>query len=373
MRHRTFDFDVEGRVTTERARPMVSATLRDAISNVAAAFRQRGRASPFHVQNGVPIAGSLLHPKITALLQGFGAADPPPNRQKAATPALLKDMRELAMTRSKGIQHTTSLIIGGYFFAMRACEFCNTGRLGRTRRLTVENVTFRDESSQVVNHTDPLLGARAMFVTICFVNQKNGTKMEKRSHRRSGVSGLCPVEAWVEVIARLRVDFDTSDHNAWRRTTVCSFSEGGSTFEVRSENVIELLRNTCRHFDGENKYGIAPEELGTRSIRSGAAMALSLQKGNSDRKIMMLGRWKSLAFLSYIRPQVLEWAGGMAGDMARTIPFLDVGGSRIIPGGVSEDQRYDRYQGTEGIKVGTTTPTAPQDEVRIEHFRLFGL
>ena len=102
-------------------------------------------------------------------------------------------------------------------------------------------------------------------------------------------------------------------------------------------------------------------------------MALSLQKGNSDRKIMMLGRWKSLAFLSYIRPQVLEWAGGMAGDMARTIPFLDVGGRRIIPGGVAEDQRYDRYQGTVRMKVGTTTTTDPQDDVHIGKFRLFGL
>jgi hypothetical protein len=38
-------------------------------------------------------------------------------------------------------------------------------------------------------------------------------------------------------------------------------------------------------------------------------MALALQGGNSDKKIMMLGRWKSTAFLDYIRPQVLEWAG----------------------------------------------------------------
>jgi hypothetical protein len=54
-------------------------------------------------------------------------------------------------------------------------------------------------------------------------------------------------------------------------------------------------------------------------------MALALQGGNSDKKIMMLGRWKSAAFLDYIRPQVLEWAGDMSNEMARTIPFLDVG------------------------------------------------
>ena len=313
-----------------------------------------------------------MHPKIRAVLQGFGAVDPPPNRQKAVTPALLKDMREIASNMTEGGRHTASLIIGGYFFAMRACEFCKTGRQGRTRRLTVENVTFRDEASGVVNHSmDPNLEAKAMFVTICFVNQKNGTKREKRSQRRSGVPGLCPVEAWVEVIERLRNDFDTSDHIAWGRTPVCAFLENGTPFEVRSENVTELLRRTCLIFEGANKYGIAPEELGTRSIRSGAAMALSLQKGNSDRKIMMLGRWKSLAFLSYIRPQVLEWAGGMAGDMAKTIPFLDVGGADRGPEVARKGPREDRE--IKGTKGEATTQTATQDEVPIKHFQLFGL
>ncbi len=97
-------------------------------------------------------------------------------------------------------------------------------------------------------------------------------------------------------------------------------------FEVESTQVLHLLRRTSVIYDGENKYGISESEIGTRSIRSGAAMALALQGGNSDKKIMMLGRWKSAAFLDYIRPQVLEWAGDMASEMAKTISFLDVGG-----------------------------------------------
>ena len=54
-------------------------------------------------------------------------------------------------------------------------------------------------------------------------------------------------------------------------------------------------------------------------------MALALQGDTSDQKIMMLGRWKSTAFLHYIRPQVLEWAGDTAQQMSRTRSFLDVG------------------------------------------------
>jgi hypothetical protein len=265
-----------------------------------------------------------MHPRIRSLIKGFERDDPPPNRQKAVTPALLKDMYTLAQTMPKWAQHAADLILGGYFFAMRACEFCLTERPGRTRRLTTANVVFRDKDSRLVKHDDPRLRSKAMFVTVCFVDQKNGTKMEKRSQRRSGIKVLCPVEAWVSVISRLHKEIAPSQSVG--TTPVCTYMEAGRTFEVESSQVLQLLRRTCVIYDGENKYGISESEIGTRSIRSGAAMALALQGGNSDKKIMMLGRWKSAAFLDYIRPQVLEWAGDMSSEMAKTISFLDVGG-----------------------------------------------
>jgi hypothetical protein len=167
-----------------------------------------------------------------------------------------------------------------------------------------------------------------MFVTVCFVDQKNGTKMEKRSQRRSGLKTLCPVEAWVSAISRLQRDIRPTNRDA-SSVSVCTYKdERGRVFEVESSQILHLLRRTCVVYDGENKYGISEAEIGTRSIRSGAAMALALQDGNSDKKIMMLGRWKSAAFLDYIRPQVLEWAGDMSSEMAKTISFLDVGGQQ---------------------------------------------
>ena len=169
MRHRTFNFDSQGRTSTKRPRPMVSATIRDAVSGVASAFRQRGRASPFHLPHRVNDSGSM-HPRIRSLIKGFERDDPPPNRQKAVTPALLKDMHNLAQTMPKWAKHAADLILGGYFFAMRACEFCLTERPGRTRRLTTDNVVFRDKNSRLVKHSDPSLRSKAMFVTVCFVD-----------------------------------------------------------------------------------------------------------------------------------------------------------------------------------------------------------
>jgi outer membrane lipopolysaccharide assembly protein LptE/RlpB len=238
------------------------------------------------------------------------------------TPAFLRDMYEFAQDKPEWVRHAADLVLGAYFFAMRACEFCLTEKPGRTRRLTTANVVFRDGQGRVMSHLDKQLEESAMFVTVCFVDQKNGVKMEKRSHRRSGEKVLCPVLSWIAIISRIYEDIPISHSQP---VSVCSYREGQTVKEIHSSQVLQILRSSCKFHGGGNKYGILPSEIGTRSIRSGAAMALALQGGSSDHKIMMLGRWRSTAFLNYIRPQVLEWAGDTAKTMANTIPFLDIG------------------------------------------------
>ena len=145
--------------------------------------------------------------------------------------------------------------------------------------------------------------------------------MEKRSQRRSGVPILCPIEAWASVVKRHQEDFPGSKGE---KLPVSYCRTRGKSWEVTASQVTRLLRKVCSSGDSGRKYGFHEDEIGTRSIRSGAAMALAIQGGNTDEKIRILGRWKSLAFLTYIRPQVLEWSGGMAADMARTKSFTDV-------------------------------------------------
>ena len=256
------------------------------------------------------------------MIRGYEKDDPPPRRQKAVTPALLLDLVKYTKGLSEWAKHAADLIVGGYFFAMRACEFCRTEKPGRTRRVTLGDIVFRDQHSRVVAQGDPKLDEKAMFVTICFTDQKNGTKMERRSHRKTGQETLCPVKSWARVVQSVRSQIRTREDDS---IPVCVYREGQSAKEIRSSQVLQLIRESCEFHDGENRYGIKASELGTRSIRSGAAMALAIQGDTSDKKIMMLGRWKSTAFLNYIRPQVLEWAGDTAQQMAKTKSFLDVG------------------------------------------------
>ena len=235
-------------------------------------------------------------------------------------------------------EHTADLAVGAFFFAMRACEFCKTERKGRTKMLELCDITFRDRLKRVVPKTAPDLEKRSHYVTVRFEFQKNKVKADRRTQGRSD-KPLCPVRAWVRVCQRV---IETG-RDPTKRTPVCEIGDGGTrTVQVTSERVKHLLRLACEHRGGDRGYGMKPSELGTRSIRSGAAMALFLMD-HPVEKIMILGRWSSDAFLVYIRPQVLEWTNIMARDMASNRDFRDLNHSRDRPSALRKSRTMPSF------------------------------
>jgi hypothetical protein len=85
-------------------------------------------------------------------------------------------------------------------------------------------------------------------------------------------------------------------------------------------------------------FGFDATEIGTKSLRSGAAMAMFLMDYSTAR-IMILGRWSSDAFLVYIRPQVLEWTNNMSNDMIHNDSFFD---ATDVPQADTDDSRTHR-------------------------------
>ena len=267
-------------------------------------------------------SGEGLRKEMKELLAAFDNKDPPPNRQKAVTPGLLEDLVPIAKALGPLHEQTADLIVGGFFFAMRACEFCKTEREGRTKKLELRDITFRDKCKKVVPKSAPDMEERAHYVTVRFRFQKNNVKADRRTQGRSG-RRLCPVKAWARVCQQVIL----TNKGVTKRTPVCEIGDGrGRTVMVTSARVTYLLRSTCNSGD----YGMKPSDLGTRSIRSGAAMALFLMDHSVER-IMILGRWSSDAFLVYLRPQVLEWTNIMARDMASNRDFRDLNHSRDRP------------------------------------------
>jgi hypothetical protein len=156
-------------------------------------------------------------------------------------------------------------------------------------------------------------------VTVIFADQKNETKLNARTQRRTDDPCLCPVIRWASIINRLHQTIP----NCSEDTPVCSSASGTATVLISNTFVRLLMRSLCSHLGGKTVFGFGPADIGNKSLRSGAAMALFLAN-HSPAKIMILGRWVSDTFLVYIRPQVLEWTSTMSVDMIHLESFIDV-------------------------------------------------
>jgi hypothetical protein len=196
---------------------------------------------------------------------------------------------------------------------MRSCEYVAVPVRGRTRLLTVENIQFYDVHSNKLSHYDPDLATVAEYVSITFVDQKNGHKFEVRTQQRTTDALLCPVRSWAHTIQRILSYPDTDATTSVNYFYDPSAKPGHQSRFFSQENIRVFLRETCSMYP-PNHFGYSPSEIGTHSLRSGAAMALFLAN-EQPHKIMILGRWSSDAFLAYIRPQVQEWTTGMSTTM----------------------------------------------------------
>ena len=153
-----------------------------------------------------------------------------------------------------------------------------------------------------MEHNDPNLTLLAVCVKIVFVDQKNGERFDTRSQRQTKDPVLCPVLRVIRAVICVRSHFPRYSNNI---PLCATFKAGNWSSTVNQTYTLNLLKRVCKDFGDRSKFGFSSNEIGNKSIQSGAAMALFL-KGHSSDKIMLLGRWKSSSWLDYIQPQVLE-------------------------------------------------------------------
>ncbi|KAI2503570.1 hypothetical protein MHU86_10857 [Fragilaria crotonensis] len=320
--YRTSNWNSDGRPTGTRREPVVASTLRQATSNLASAFRNNIGISPLHLPGT-----SNIRPIFRSWFQACENGDPPKRKQRAITPQLLRSMYKEAGGASTSRQCPTGLVIAeiaivAYFYAMRSCEITSTTSPGRTKITRLRGVVFRDATHREIPHASSRVGG-ASRVTVTFENQKNGLKMDRRTQERTGDPVMCPVTQLASLIRRIL----KADPQAGPDTPVSTVWEGGTTRLVTSDELRRQLRSSCTRGGGAKTFGYGADDIGTRSIRSGAAMGLFLMN-HPVAKIMILGRWSSDAFLDYIRPQVLEWTNQMSRDMINNNSFFDATDAR---------------------------------------------
>jgi hypothetical protein len=131
-----------------------------------------------------------MRPTLRALLRAYDNADPAPKRQKAITPKLLRYLFQSTGLATDALRDSAPAVmaditIAGFFFAMRSFEYSTTPTPGKTKIIVLSGIVFRTASKQIINPADPILPLIAEYVTITFVDQKTGKKMDCRTQRRT--------------------------------------------------------------------------------------------------------------------------------------------------------------------------------------------
>ena len=157
---------------------------------------------------------------------------------------------------------------------------------------------------------------------------------------------LCPVKAWGKITKRI-LQYPKTNMD----TPVNYVLINEKPFYISSRDIMNMIRFTVAMI-GENELGFGPDNVGTHSIRSSFAMFLYLKRVG-DSRIMLQGRWRSLAFMDYIRPQVDEFSAGLSKLMTKVQDFYTVPDNSANDGYFAlENNTHDFHQTQHLFRVG---------------------
>jgi len=176
------------------------------------------------------------------------------------------------------------------------------------KQLCTKNISFiRD--GETLAHNSPSLHL-ADCVSVAFERQKNDRKADTAiTQWWTSDELLCPVKIWASLTRR-----------------ILTYKGANKNSPISLVNTGEMIADLCRDrvvASSKTKLGIHRSEIGTRSIRSGAAMAMYLA-GVPVFLIMLIRRWSSTAFLKYIRKQVQEFLQGISSKMIKVQSFKHI-------------------------------------------------
>ena len=265
-------------------------TVRATIAQVAKTFRTHGVADP-----SIDASGRRYF-VIERLLKGFTDDDPAITRQPALP---LVVFRSLLHNATSELDKAVGALAGGaLFFGMRSCEYLTVPgqKHRRTKKLRLRNIVFRKNGRTINQHAALEKLSSAQTVSITFENQKNGEKMETVTQFRTDID-ICPVRMWATTVHRIRSYPDSTSS-----TPIDAFRTNNKTFAISGDVMRTYLRRTVERI-GPDRLGIKTSTVGTHSIRASFAMMMLLNHVE-DSILMKKGRWKSAAFLAYIRAQI---------------------------------------------------------------------
>ncbi len=134
----------------------------------------------------------------------------------------------------------------------------------------MRNIRFFKDGA-ILPHSHPNLEF-VDCISLTFKCQKRQDKHNLVTQEATGDAALCPVCFAAGLVRRI-----TSYPGTSSITNASAYTSNGSVKHVMSRKVINSFRDAVCTI-GEARLGISKEEIGTHSIRLGAAMAMYLGK-----------------------------------------------------------------------------------------------
>ena len=207
-------------------------------------------------------------------LQYFQKTDTPPSKRKPINVALLTEL----------ISSLTHLLDSRYerylYSAIFACMYHGALRVGEVCYNTSTTHTLQCDNLKIVNYK------REKCLRIQFVSHKHSHHSPTPLLLHSNKYNHCPVLSYSKY-TRLRV------HNT------------GPAFLLPSGSPV-LRRHICHILNQSLTFlGYNHKHYNTHSFRIGKTTDL-VSQGHSYPNIALIGRWKSNAFLNYIKPNTIH-------------------------------------------------------------------
>lgn len=207
------------------------------------------------------------------------------------------------------------LTAGALFFAMRSCEYTNvqSKEPRKTKILCLRNIRFFYNDSEMSN---PDNFHQADFVSITFEFQKNLQKNKTISQHKTNTN-FCPVKFWASIKKRILSYPKTSESSK-----VNLFLQNGKLVEITSAQIQSHLKAHVLNINPlQQKYQFSC--IGTHTICTSLAMILNDQQV-ATYIIQPIGRWRSVAFMKYIRSALPSFTKGISQLMVNSEdPFIN--------------------------------------------------
>ena len=188
-------------------------------------------------------------------------------------------------------------------------------------RFTLHNRTYQGHHAAILN--DESVIADISDVSVLFTEQKNGHKGEVITQRATSSPHLCPVRSMCWIVRHLRA------HGAEPATPIFAhhYNPSRQWRFIRYSELTNGLRLCASLIQSDT--GVPPYLLSAKGLRPGGASAL-LCAGVDNNAIAALGRWRSDAMLTCLRPQAVTALDHLSARMVEHGSYTFTPGAHML-------------------------------------------